>query len=80
MQSAVNISNTSVTLKQSQRHQMYNDYVDPKQGYNHAKFERSCLKMSEKKPLFFFSNEDICHLSPLNMCKNKKILVKLLST
>ena len=30
-------------LKQRQGHQTYNDNIDPKQGYNHAKFERSCF-------------------------------------
>ena len=35
-------ADTSVALKQSQGHQTYNDNVDPKQVYNHAKFERSC--------------------------------------
>ena len=30
-----------MTLKQSQSHQSYNEYVDPKEGYAHAKFERS---------------------------------------
>ena len=32
------ISDTSETLKQSQRHQTYNNNVEPKQGYYHAKF------------------------------------------
>ena len=30
-----------MTLKQSQGHQLYNENVDPEQGYNHAKFEWS---------------------------------------
>ena len=34
---------TPVTLKQSQGHQTFNDNVDPKLGYKHAKFERSCF-------------------------------------
>ena len=38
MKFAVIISDTPVTLKQSQGHQTYNDNVDSKQGYNHAKF------------------------------------------
>ena len=42
MQFAVYISDKPVTLKR-QGHQTYNDNVDPKQGYNHAKFERSCF-------------------------------------
>ena len=39
-QFAVYISDTSVTLKQSQGNQTLNDNVDPKQAYNHAQFER----------------------------------------
>ena len=42
MQGAVYISHTPVILKQSQGHQTYNN-VGPKQGYNHAQFERSCV-------------------------------------
>ena len=42
-QFAVYDSNTSVTLKQGQGHQTWNDNVDPKQDYNRAKFERSCF-------------------------------------
>ena len=38
MKFAVIISDTPVTLKQSQGHQTYNVNVDSKQGYNHAKF------------------------------------------
>ena len=40
---------TPVTLKQSQGHQTYHDNVDPEQGYNHAKFERSCLNGFQEK-------------------------------
>ena len=36
---AVYISDTHVTLKQGQDHQTYNDNVNPKQGYNHAKIQ-----------------------------------------
>ena len=35
------ISDTHVTLKQNQGQQTFNENVGPKQGYNHAKFERS---------------------------------------
>ena len=41
MRFAVYISDTPVTFKQDQVHQTQNDNVDPKQGYNSAKFERS---------------------------------------
>ena len=40
-QFAVYISDTPVTLKQRQGHQIYNENFVTKQGYNHAKFERS---------------------------------------
>ena len=40
-QLAVYDSDTSVTLKYSQGHQTWYELLDPKQGYNHAKFERS---------------------------------------
>ena len=36
---AVNIANTSLTLKQGQGHQTLLKSEDPSQGYNHAKFE-----------------------------------------
>ena len=49
MQFSVNISDTPVTFKQSQGHQTYNDNVDIKQGYNHAKFERSCFNGVQEK-------------------------------
>ena len=44
MKFAVYPSDTPMTLKQSQGHQTYNDNVDPKEGYNYAKFERLCFK------------------------------------
>ena len=40
-QFAVYISDAAVTMKPSQGHQTYNGNADPKQGYNHAKLERS---------------------------------------
>ena len=53
----------NVIFKQSQGHETWNDNVDPKQGYNQAKFERSCINGVREK------SEEICHLSPLNKCK-----------
>ena len=41
MQFAVYISDTPVVLKHSQGNQTYNKNVDPEQGNNHAKIERS---------------------------------------
>ena len=56
-QVAVYISDTTVTLEQSPGHQTYNDNVDPKQGYNHATFERYCftgvLEKANVKDFFF---------------------------
>ena len=43
-----------MTLKQSQGHQTYNDNVDPKQSYSHAKFADLALMISKKKPMSFF--------------------------
>ena len=43
MQFAVSISDTHVTLKQSQGHQDYNANAEPKQGYDHTPYERSCF-------------------------------------
>ena len=48
-QFAVYISVIPVTLKQSQDPQTYNENVDPMQGYNHAKFERSCFNAVQEK-------------------------------
>ena len=36
-------SDTPVTLKQAQGHKIYHENGDPKQGYNHAKFETWCF-------------------------------------
>ena len=84
MQFAIDISDTPVTLKQSQGHQIYNQNVDPKQGYNHAKFERPCCKYDvwEKAnaKVFSFSNKEIGQLSPLKMCTNKQIVIYSWST
>ena len=62
-----------MTLKPSQGHQTYNDNVDPKQGYNYSRFEKS-LMVSEKKPMskvFFFQIRK-CQLSLLNICENQQ--------
>ena len=42
-QFAVYNSDTTVTLKQGQGHQTWCELVDPKQGYNIAKYEKSCF-------------------------------------
>ena len=62
-----------MTVKQSQGQQTYHENVDPDQGYNHAKFERSHLNSVQEKDkvtvsLVFFQSRNIC---PLNMCPKK---------
>ena len=54
VQFAVYISDTPVTLKESQDHQTYNEYVDPKQAYNLAKLEDLTLTMFKKKEMLNF--------------------------
>ena len=49
MQFAVYISDTPVTLKESQGHHTQNNNVNPKQSYNPAKFERFCFKGVREK-------------------------------
>ena len=49
MHLAVYISDTPLTLKQSQSNQTENDKVDPKQGYKHAMLDRSCFNDVRKK-------------------------------
>ena len=49
---ALYISDKRVTLKQSQCYQTYSDNVNPKQGYNHAKFERCCFDGIQEKADF----------------------------
>ena len=34
---------THVTLEQGQGHQTWYELVDPKQGYDYAKFEKPCM-------------------------------------
>ena len=73
MQLCVYISDTTVTLKQSQGHQTYNEDVNAKQGYNHAKFEKFCFHgVQEKDNDTVFSNKEVCQTSPLNRHKTQK--------
>ena len=51
---AVNISDTPVTLKQSQGHQTYNDNVDPKQVLIMQSLKDLALMVSKKKQTIFF--------------------------
>ena len=65
------ISDTIV--KQSQGQQAYDDNVDPAQGYNHAKFERSRFNIIQEKGTLHY--EEICQLSSSNMCENKLLKI-----
>ena len=47
---------TPVTLKQSEGHQTQNDNTNPKQGYNQAKFERSCFNTVREKATLQYVN------------------------
>ena len=82
MQFAVYISDTPVTLKQSQGHQAWNENVDLKQGYNHAKFERSCFNSVRKKRQHFkvFFKGDNMSIISLQHVWNSKIMVYSWST
>ena len=77
-QFVVFISVTSVTLKRSQSHQIKNNNVDPKKGYNHAKFERSCFSVVSEKKQFdsffvcFFQTRKYVNYFSLNMRENQK--------
>ena len=64
---AVYISDTPVTLKQSQGHKTYTN-PDPK-VISMQSSKALTLMVSYKKPM---SNKEICQLSPLSMCKKKK--------
>ena len=61
MQFAIYILDKPVTLKQGQGHQIYKGSIDPKHGYDHVKFERSCFNGVQAKANVkdFFSNEKI---------------------
>ena len=69
MQSTVYISDTSLTLKQSQGYPTQNDNVDPKQGYNYAKFKRSCFNGVQEKVDLIFGNMSIISLEHVQKIK-----------
>ena len=75
MHFAVYISDTPVTLKQSQGHQTYNDNVEPKKVITMQSLKDLALKVSKKKPLlkvFFFKQGNISIVSLEHMQKKKK--------
>ena len=65
----VNDVDTPVTLKQGRGHQTWHELIDPKQGYNHAKFGGPHLNSVRKKAnVNVLSDQKIRQLSPLKMC------------
>ena len=62
-----------MTLKYGQGHQIQNDSVDPKQGYNQAKLEQSHFNgVWEKADVKNFWNEEICKFSSLITCESQR--------
>ena len=69
-----------MTLRKSQGYQIYIENVDPEQGYNHAKFDRSYFNGVKEKANSMGgggggrggSNKEIRQMFPLNMCKHQK--------
>ena len=57
------VFDTPGILKQG--HQSWYELVDPKQGSNHTKFERSCFKCPTIL-IFFFFQISKCQISPLS--------------
>ena len=72
------VNDSHVTLKQGQGNQSWYELVDLKEGYNHAKFEKPHFNNAHKKNptvvffFFFWSNQETCPFSPLNMCESQK--------
>ena len=65
---------THVTLKQGQSHQTWHELVDPKQGYNNAKFEKSCANSVHEKAIdkVFVKSGNASIISLEYMCESKK--------
>ena len=71
-QFAVYDSNTPVTLKQGQGHQTWYELVDPKEGYNKPKFQKSCWNsVHEKANSKDFVKSVNRSISPLNRCEGE---------
>ena len=65
-QTAVYVSDTPAALGHGQSHQTWYQLVGPKQGYNHAKFERPPLHMIQGKANFsvFVKSESMSIIFP----------------
>ena len=70
-QFAVNYSEIPVILKWGQRHQTWYKLVDPKQGYNQAKFKKPHFNSVCEKANVFCPTQETCQLSPLSTCESK---------
>ena len=57
-----------MTLKQGQGHQNWYDLIDPKQGYNHAKFAEHTFNIITSSKIL--SNQEACQLSPVSMYRS----------
>ena len=70
-----------MTLKQSQSHQTDDENLDPEQGYNRAKFERSRLNSVQEKGsvkvVFFFKRGNMPIISLEYVRKSKTIMYSL---
>ena len=67
-------SNTLLTLKRGQGHQIWYDSVDPKQGYDSAKIEKHRLNsVRERADDAFLSNQTTRQISPMNTRESQKL-------
>ena len=61
-----------MTLKQGQGHQTWYELVDPNEVIIMQSLKNLVKTVSAKKlPIKFLSNQETCHLSPLNMWEVK---------
>ena len=76
MQLTVYDSDTPVTLKKGQGHQTWYELIDPKHGYNNAKFEKSCLnRICEKANDKVFVKSGNLSIISLEYVWNSEIVV-----
>ena len=72
---AIYDSDTPVTLKQGQGHQTWFELVDPRQGYNNAKFEKPSLNsVFEKANDTVFVKSGNMSIISLKYVRKKKLV------
>ena len=78
-QFAVYNSDIPATLKWGQGHQTWYEFLDPKQGYNHAKFERSPLNRVHKNANIkaFLKSENMSNISLAYVQRSNKVVYSL---